>query len=220
MKYPKIFFNNNTYYEINADCTLYVDDEIIESDFPLMIKHLRFFPYYSKKINKHVLPKSLISIILGSFYNEKIVKDVLPCNLEILEFGNYYNQEIEKDVLPDSLIKLEFGYLYNKKIKKNILPNSLKFLKIFSYFYKTNKKYLVFYKTKKLMLYFTNEHRDLIMNETLNNIEELEFVNYNNKINHLSNNTKILILSVTFDYTYFKLNKNNFTNNVKVINNF
>lgn len=80
---------------------------------------------FNKKIQKHVLPNSLLRLIFSYKFNQMIDIDVLPQSLTHLFFGDNFNKVIKINVLPKSLTHLNFGYEFNQTIELNVLPNTL-----------------------------------------------------------------------------------------------
>lgn len=83
---------------------------------------------FNKKIQKYILPNSLLRLTLSEKFNQIIEVDVLPQSLKHLTFGDNFNKKIKTNVLPKTLTHLEFGYDFNQIIKINVLPNTLIYL--------------------------------------------------------------------------------------------
>ena len=74
------------------------------------------------------LPRSLISLTLGSNLNKSLEGVTLPNNLQNLTFGGAFDQSLEHETLPSSLQKLTFGSHFNRSLKRVTLPNGLQIL--------------------------------------------------------------------------------------------
>jgi len=99
-------------------------------NIPRDVKTIAFNSDYSaskfnKKIQKYLLPNSLLRLTFSDKFNQIIEVDVLPQSLKHLTFGDNFNKRIKTNVLPKTLTHLEFGYEFNQIVKINVFPNTL-----------------------------------------------------------------------------------------------
>jgi len=169
---------------------------------PLALEYLEFndniteFKGFNKKIEKGVLPESLLSLQLGQEYqysienvlpacgaNNPTTGLVLPKGLTELKLGGCFNKRLEEKMLSTSLRHLTFGYSYSHSIKKNILPKSLEELHIY----------------KKIF------PPEIIKFNKRRNINETKTIKYLKHKPKCFKNLKIIITN--FEHRYYSYNK-------------
>ena len=138
---------------------------------------------FNKKIQKHVLPNSLLRLIFSYKFNQIIESNVLPNTLTHLDLGYKFNQIIKESVLPQSLIYLHLGHDFNQNINDNVLPSSLMYLNISKDF---NQEINVNVLPKTLLhLYLYCEVIHESFYEQINELSSLKYLEFLGNVNHV-----------------------------------
>ena len=178
--------------------------EIKKGFLPIRLHTLRFGYYFNKEIKEGVLPLNLHTLIFGNYFDQEIKKGVLPLNLHTLVFGWEFNQEIKEGVLPNNLHTLIFGNNFNKEIKEGVLPFNLHTLQFGTRFNQEIKEGVLPLNLHTLRFGIRfNKKVSLVKS-----IKEITLNSYNNIINNLGENIKIVKI----------LFKDYYNENKKIIN--